>query len=201
MSTHEQWRPVVGYAGYEVSDLGQVRSLDRKVKHGARTMSVAGRVRKVQLDHDGYQKVSLSREGHRPKLVFVHHLVLEAFVGPRPVGQECCHGPGGRTDNRLTNLRWDTKSENMKDVVRHGGVPWRARLVRECPRGHLLRDPNLFESDKRAGRRGCRSCQCTHRVRDGLSWQEFLDKADAKYSELTGLEPNYDAPGRLKAVA
>jgi hypothetical protein len=56
--------------------------------------------------------------------VLVSRAVLETFVGPRPPEYDCCHFPDPSHDNnRLDNLRWDTKSENAKDAVRHGTCP------------------------------------------------------------------------------
>lgn len=65
-------------------------------------------------DGDGYLCVKISGE-----TVKVHHLVLEAFHGPRPYGLEGCHGPGGSQDNRAEVLRWDTHQENLKDRERN----------------------------------------------------------------------------------
>lgn len=42
----------------------------------------------------------------------IHQIVLEAFCGPCPDGMEVLHGNGIRTDNRLSNLRYGTRSEN-----------------------------------------------------------------------------------------
>jgi hypothetical protein len=53
----------------------------------------------------------------------VHRLVLEAFIGLRPEGLECCHADGVRTNNRLENLRWDTHASNIADMRRHGTDP------------------------------------------------------------------------------
>jgi hypothetical protein len=64
----------------------------------------------------GHLSVVLGRRNTR----MVHTLVLEAFVGPRPPGKEACHGNGQPGDNRLSNLRWGTRSENIADAVRHG---------------------------------------------------------------------------------
>jgi hypothetical protein len=50
----------------------------------------------------------------------VHHLVLEAFVGSRPPGTECCHNDDDPANNRLSNLRWDTHLANMGDMKRRG---------------------------------------------------------------------------------
>jgi hypothetical protein len=46
--------------------------------------------------------------------------VLEAFVGACPEGHECAHGNGVKDDNRVSNLRWATKSENATDKRVHG---------------------------------------------------------------------------------
>lgn len=50
----------------------------------------------------------------------VHRLVLEAFLGPCPELMEGCHNDGDASNNRLENLRWDTKKNNHADKIRHG---------------------------------------------------------------------------------
>lgn len=122
----ERWLPVVGFDGlYEVSDLGRVRSLARVVPHrssGRLTLPervMAGSRRATRK----YQMVNLWKDG-RQHAKYVHALVLEAFVGPRPPGYDACHYDGCVTNNRLDNLRWDTRSANMIDAMRHG--TWRA---------------------------------------------------------------------------
>ena len=105
----EHWLPVVGWEGlYEVSDLGRVRGL------------YTSRIRKpVQDPNDLRLRINLLRDAKRTT-VYVHRLVLEAFVGPRPEGQLCRHGPGGRLDNRLVNLCWGTPRDNNLDQRRDG---------------------------------------------------------------------------------
>jgi len=117
----ELWRPVVGFEGlYEVSDLGRVRGLDRLVpRRGGTTRLQSGIVLRDRSGPKGYRMVGLCRGG----LVsgrYVHRLVLEAFIGPCPPGQEACHRLGLRADNRLSELRWDTKAANQADRVTHG---------------------------------------------------------------------------------
>jgi hypothetical protein len=51
---------------------------------------------------------------------YVHHLVLEAFVGPRPGKMQGCHNDGNPDNNSLSNLRWDTPKGNQSDRVKHG---------------------------------------------------------------------------------
>lgn len=106
----EKWRPVVepGYEKhYDVSDLGQVRS--------AKT----GRVLKPGVHPKGYRSLVLSVAGVR-RSVLVHRLVLMAFIGPCPDGQEARHGDGVRSHNTLANLSWGTPTENAHDKRRHG---------------------------------------------------------------------------------
>jgi hypothetical protein len=67
----------------------------------------------------GYHRVlfpSLEGSGAR----YIHRLVLEAFVGMAPAGTECAHLNGNRTDNRLANLQWTTRSVNFSHKRLHG---------------------------------------------------------------------------------
>lgn len=105
-------RPIPEFPGYYASDAGQIWSCNRGL----------GRWLSQSTDRVGRKSVTL-RYGRRQYTRLVHRLVLEAFVGPRPEGMECCHNNGDPADNRLKNLRWDTRSANNKDKVRHGRCP------------------------------------------------------------------------------
>lgn len=119
----EEWRDVVGFEGlYQVSNLGRVKSLDRYVHMSASHKAVAykrfvkGCVLRPGASNYGHLSVVLGRNKTR----MVHDLVMRAFVGPPPPKHECCHNNGDPKDNRLSNLRWGTRSENNFDAVRHG---------------------------------------------------------------------------------
>lgn len=72
------------------------------------------------LDHTGgYSRVVFWMNGKHTSQ-FIHTLVLEAFVCRRPKGLQACHKNGKKQDNRLSNLRWGTPSENQADRERHG---------------------------------------------------------------------------------
>ena len=152
----EIWKPVVGYEGhYEVSNLGNVRSVDRTVVYKTgQTRHYKGRPLKLKPSH-GYWRVELSRNS-KPTCFQVHRLVLSAFVGPLPEGKEVCHNNGNPGDNRLENLRYGTKSENNLDRVKHGTHQETRKT--HCPRGHRLADPNLRADQKRRGKRVCLAC-------------------------------------------
>ena len=83
----------------------------------------------------------------------VHHLMLDGFVGPRPPGCDGCHWDDNKTDNRLFNLRWDTKSANERDKVRNGRHPATRRT--HCVKGHEFTPENM---GIRSGKRYCRAC-------------------------------------------
>jgi hypothetical protein len=71
---------------------------------------------KTHAHSNGYVKACVRRSVHK----FVHHLVLETFVGARPAGHQCRHLDGDRRNNRLENLAWGTRQENAQDKIRHG---------------------------------------------------------------------------------
>lgn len=117
----ERWLPVPGFEGfYEVSDMGRIRSVRHMTAVGPR----GGNLLKPFPDSDGYLRVNLSRHGEIHGLRPVHGLVLLAFSGPAPDGQQVCHGTGGKTDNRLANLRYGTPLENSDDKRRDGTMAY-----------------------------------------------------------------------------
>ena len=81
-------------------------------------------------------------------------LVLEAFVGPRPDGHECCHYDDDPMNNHLSNLRWDTRSANSFDAIRNGRHSTASKT--RCKRQHDLTPDNVWVS--KDGRRFCRAC-------------------------------------------
>lgn len=128
MNGPEEWRSVIGWEGfYEVSSLGAVRSLDRIVKMANRWGTVTarrsqGRTLAKAEDTFGYPQVVLSGEGRR-EYHRVHVLVCTAFNGPAPEGFEVAHADGDGTNNRVSNLRWASRRDNLEDRRRHGTLP------------------------------------------------------------------------------
>lgn len=104
--SEEEWRKVSGWP-YEVSDCGRVRNAN------------TGRVLKPEVNDRDQERVRLYRDGESMR-VFVHHLVLEAFVGERQEGREANHKNGDRRDNRTENLEWVTPKENTRHAIRSG---------------------------------------------------------------------------------
>lgn len=182
----EKWLPVPGYEdAYEVSDLGNIRSLDRTVTDlgGARTRRFRGRLLRPQPNAQSARRViTLHRPGDA-RQEYVYRLVLLAFVGPPAPGQEACHNNGDPTDDRLSNLRWDTRRENTLDRVRHGTHHKVNRT--HCPQGHPLAAPNLTRT-----RRACLACARARSYiqKHGGDLQEISDRYHAAILQ--------DAPAR-----
>ena len=119
----EQWKSIIGYEGfYEVSNAGNVRSVERNVATNIRfntKRTLKARVLKCNLKQNGYYTVDLCKYG-KIKSESVHRLVAEAFI-PNP---DCCkvvnHINGVKTDNRVENLEWVTYKENHWHAREHG---------------------------------------------------------------------------------
>ncbi|ODR23061.1 hypothetical protein BHQ19_18375 [Mycolicibacterium porcinum] len=95
------WLPVAGEPRYEVSNKGEIRN--------ARTR------RLVRVDRSGrYPRVTI--RGYRR---YLHVVIAEAWLGPRPEGMQCLHADDDSDNCRIENLSWGTRSENAADAVRN----------------------------------------------------------------------------------
>lgn len=140
----EEWKPIVGFPAYEVSNLGRVISRHRRIP----------RQLAATPNDKGYPMVTLARgDGFRRNRP-VHQLVAEAFLGERPDGLDIRHVNGDKTDNRDINLRYGTRRDNIYDQVAHG-THSRANKT-HCPSGHAYDAANTREY---RGARFCRACQ------------------------------------------
>jgi hypothetical protein len=119
----ETWLPVPGYEGfYEVSDQGRVKSLDRYGRaFSDSTRIFKGKILKLKITKQGYLDIELRSRG-TGKWFHVHQLVAMAFIGGKPEGMCVCHNNGIPSDNRPSNLRYDTPKSNIADMKIHGTV-------------------------------------------------------------------------------
>lgn len=120
MEENEEWKDVVGYEGlYQVSSLGRVKSF-----HSWRGKKE--RIINPFPNRDGYRKVDLRTSDGKRKTKSVHTLVLEAFAGEQPPEMQCNHKDGIKSNNRLENLEYCTRCENVLHTYRNlGRVPMR----------------------------------------------------------------------------
>jgi len=154
---HTLWRPIEGFEGlYEVSDEGQIRSLERRVRSGQRGgfRTVGERILVANVaNKNGHLRVGLRKDG-RTIPMWVHRAVAKAFI-PNPEGHPyALHGPGGPADNRVSNLRWGTHSDNVLDMFRQGERKARTH----CKRQHELTPENVYTPPGKPQVRACRKC-------------------------------------------
>lgn len=101
------WRDIIeeGFEGiYQGSNFGRIRSLDRWVnsKNGSKSF-VKGKILKPHLRYNGYQQVHLYKNG-KGKMLYVHRLVYEAFIGEIPKGMQVNHKDENKQNNILSNI-------------------------------------------------------------------------------------------------
>ena len=121
---NEIWKDVIGYEGlYQVSNLGNVRGLDRKVngKYG-NIANRYGRVLVPSKKKTGYLGVTFSIEKEK-KYYSIHRLVAITFL-PNPKNKpQVNHKDGDKANNKLSNLEWVTQSENGLHAYKNGLCP------------------------------------------------------------------------------
>lgn len=124
----EIWKPIPNFEGlYEASNIGRIRSVERKVSSGKGERTVSSKILKPILDEWGYEKVSLSKGG---KCVSrkVNRLVAQAFI-PNPNNYpQVNHKDGIKTHNYIENLEWCTASQNMKHCFENGMSDWQTKV-------------------------------------------------------------------------
>lgn len=114
MDFQEIWVPAYAWPEYAVSSKGRVK----RVAGGRGTR--AGHVLKQRINRDGYACVTLYRH-NKKKGFLVNRLVCAAFYGAPPDGDyHAAHADGDRGNNRVSNLRWASRSENEADKEAHG---------------------------------------------------------------------------------
>lgn len=108
----EIWRDIAGYDKYQVSNYGNVRSLD---------YNRTGRIKELKpyFTHDGYLMITLCKEGKRSKKR-LHRLVAEAFLENPDNKPEVNHIDGDKTNNHIFNLEYVTCKENINHAWNNG---------------------------------------------------------------------------------
>lgn len=116
----ERWKFIGGFPGYEISNLGQVRSCNRTiVTANDQRRTYRGRVLGVAVDGNGYRRVCLWR-GNRQYGRIVHRLVVEAFLRKMKKGEQVNHLDCNKQNNRLDNLEITSAEGNAMHAARAG---------------------------------------------------------------------------------
>lgn len=161
----EEWRPIKDYEGlYEVSNMGRVRSLDREIiTSNGKKIHLKGKILKLQLNNSGYLFVGLNK--HNKKHFYVHFLVAKSFIPNLENKQFIDHINTNKTDNRVENLRWVTREENMNN-------PLTKKKMSEINRGenNPMYGKKISEETKK-------------KISESLEGHEVLEETKKKISE------------------
>jgi hypothetical protein len=142
----EKWCWIPGYEDlYRISEKSEVWSKPRTTTRGGVLRHIIGT--------RNYHWVTLTKDGKQRRFQ-VHRLILLAFEGPCPEGQEVRHLDGNPENNNLDNLSYGTHSENLRDRRKHGTDPQVNKT--HCPSGHEYTRENTYRHPD--GRRFCRIC-------------------------------------------
>lgn len=119
----EEWRPVVGYENYMVSNTGKIRSVGhwRKGKANSRAWH-KGKILKPHISNRGYLRVGVQCKDSKTHMVSVHRLVAEAFIPNPNELPEINHLDEDKTNNNVSNLEWSTSSHNINWGTRNERV-------------------------------------------------------------------------------
>lgn len=113
----EVWKALGINPGYEVSNLGAIRSLDRTDVRETYSRKIKGQpIKPFLANKTGYLQVKISGKKHS-----LHRLIAIAFCAGYSEGLVVNHKNGIRTDNRAENLEWVSHSENLLHAYRELG--------------------------------------------------------------------------------
>lgn len=150
----EKWAQIEGYEGfYEVSDLGNVRGVERTVprvcKGQAQQIRRVSAPVKPRRNYKGYEEVTLTKGAVRNSFR-IHRLVATAFCPDGPQ-EHVNHINSVRHDNRAENLEWCTAQENVAHAIKNDLKNWGRKAIVAL----LDSEPvHYFESAGHAGRAG-----------------------------------------------
>ncbi len=138
----EYWKTCIDHnKDYMVSNMGNVISF--KVCKEGRLLK-PGKIWK-KTNSNGYYIVVFINKGIK-KTMFIHHLVIYYFYGPRPVGLKIDHINRIKHDNRICNLRYVTQSENNLNTKRSIKLDIKEKCLKK--RAKIRKKKNRLKNQK-----------------------------------------------------
>lgn len=117
----EFWLPIKGFAGYDVSSFGRVRSWWKPGAGGSWNLWGIGRktptILRFGKHRQGYEDASLCREGAKRGIMKVHRLVALAFLSNLNNEPTVNHKNLIKADNRLDNLEWKSREGQQEHLA------------------------------------------------------------------------------------
>lgn len=130
----EIWKDIPNYDDYQVSNLGNVKSLNYNHTKKEKIL--------VPVKHkNGYLCVYING-----KIKSIHRLVAETFLNNIENKPDVNHINGKKDDNRVENLEWCTKSENMQHAIKNNLINFNTKKKKES---ELINIKKAIEKNKK----------------------------------------------------
>ena len=187
MNDKEVWEDIDGYNDYyQISNFGRVRALRRTtVCKDGKPQTNYSKILKPAVQKDGYLLISLSKNNTQKKYL-IHRLVAKCFIPNTENKQEVNHIDGNKKNNRVSNLEWVNRHENMRhriDVLgfkgglygKLGALNKRSKIVLQIKNGVVIKEfYGSHEAERETGissgsiRAACRG---DHNSAGGFQWK------------------------------
>ena len=166
---------------YQVSNLGNIRSLNRKVyqknKNGNLQMHIyKGKKLKKQVQKNGYEFVNLYKETKMSKKL-VHRLVAIAFIDNEKGYKYINHKDNNKRNNNINNLEFCSQKENVKYAYDFGNKvpPHRKKIAQKDERNKIIKIFNsISEAERETNIKASNISKCCRKLRNkagGYKWQ------------------------------
>jgi hypothetical protein len=163
----EIWKTINGFENYKVSNLGKVLSYQKNKKE---------LILKERITKHGYCRVMLQK-GIIKKECFIHRLVADAFIENKENKEQINHLDLNKSNNRVENLEWCTRSENMIHSLLNGRNKKYKKIVR-----YNLSEEKIYHSIKIASQENNISTSSIHqclkgksKTSNGYKWKYYYD--------------------------
>lgn len=118
MNSTEIWKSIKNYEKqYEISNFGNVRSIDRYIINNGTKVLLRGKTKLPKKNGIGYLHVTLYKNS-KGKNFYIHRLVAEYFIPNNNLFYEVNHKNGNKANNFYWNLEWSTRKKNFKHAVK-----------------------------------------------------------------------------------
>jgi hypothetical protein len=181
----EIWKDIKGFESkYQVSNLGNVRSLDRDTdRKDGRIMKLKGTLLKYRYQHSGYASICMGRKNY-----LVHRLVAKAFLENQyDYKVDVNHIDCDKSNNKVENLEWVSKSENIQHAINsnrfkrvYGKEHWQSKkVIQKSKDGQFVKIWESFSDIKRELKLDIKSliycCQNKiYKSVGGYKWQYYV---------------------------
>ena len=182
----EEWKSIEGFDNYEVSNFGQVRSLDRQEwlhnRHeNPYLRKRKGKILSQHMSNVGYMQVALYING-KMYAPLVHRLVAKAFIDNPNNFPEVNHEDGNKLNNSIENLNWCTRTENSlhstKVLNKNKGENSGMSLLTEEQVLNILSQLDLGVSQTKLGEQFNVTNHTIHKIYKRKNWCEVSHKYD-----------------------